>query len=212
MLIRRPLCAQRIGDDRVFDLGRLRRLDVGLGDGLRCALTRDVEQDAGRDRVHEQRRAAEAEEREREALGRQDGERDREVHQRLRAEHRGDAEREIGAVVVGRAERRTYAARGEREVHDAEREDADEAELLADDRSDEVVVRLGQVERLQALAETGAPGASGAEGHDALERLVREVRAVLIHVLPGEERSIRYCFDMIETAPNAPPRIDAPRM
>ena len=83
----------------------------------------------------------------------QDGHRDREVHERLHAEHRRDAEREVAAVVVGRAERGAHAARDEQRGTRAQSaSDADEAELLADDRGDEVGVRLGQVERLQARA------------------------------------------------------------
>ena len=44
------------------------------------------------------------------------------------------------------------------QVRRAEPEHADEAELLADDRGDEVVVRLGQVEHLQAPAEPEPDG------------------------------------------------------
>ena len=104
----------------------------------------------GRDRVHEQRRSAEAHEGQRQPLRRQDGQRHREVHERLHAEHRRQAEGEERPEVVRGPQRRANAARDEQEVHAAEGGDADEPELLADDRGDEVGVRLGQVQRLEA--------------------------------------------------------------
>ena len=72
------------------------------------------------------------------------------------------------------------------EVRGAEAEDADEAELLADDGGDEIGVRLGQVEHLQAAPEAEPQRAARAEAHDRLERLVGDVLAVLVHVEPRE--------------------------
>ena len=60
-----------------------------------------------------------------------------------------------------------------REQHEHER-DADPAELLADRREDEVVVRLGHVaERLVAVAEAGAGEPARADREARLEELVR---------------------------------------
>ena len=59
-----------------------------------------------------------------------------------------DAERQVAAERIGRAQPHAEPAPDE---HDEERDDdrrADEAQLLADDGEDEVRVRLGQVEEL----------------------------------------------------------------
>src|SRR6185312_4432250 len=71
---------------------------------------RDVEQDAHGEQIDDERRAAEADERQRQPLGRQRAEHDAEVDQRLKAEHRGDAEAEITAERIAGAQRRPRAA------------------------------------------------------------------------------------------------------
>ncbi len=67
---------------------------------------RDVREHAGREQAHDQRRAAVADERQRQPLGRQRAQHDADVDQRLQPEHRRDAERQVGAEHVARAERR----------------------------------------------------------------------------------------------------------
>ena len=149
-------------------------------------MPRDVEQDAGGGRADEERGASEADEREGQPLGRQDGEGDGEVEQRLDAEHRRDAEGQVAAVIVGGTQGGAHAAGDEEQVRAAEERDAGEPELLADDGGHEVGVRLRQVERLEAAAEPDAEGAARPEGDDRLEGLVGDVLLVLLHVDPGQ--------------------------
>ncbi len=110
----------------------------------------------------------------------------RQVHEGLDSEHGGQPEREERTEVVRRPKRRAHAPRHEQEIRAAERGDAEETQLFADDCRDEVRVRLGEIERLQPPAEAEPRGAARAERHDALEGLIGEVLPVLVHVQPGE--------------------------
>ena len=147
---------------------------------------RNGEQEPHRRRAHEQGRSAKAHERERQALGREDRHRHRQIHERLRAEQHRDAERDVRAVLVLGVERRAHAARHDQHVHGAQRQNSEKSELFTDDGRDEVGVRFREVEDLQSPTEAEADGAPGAEAHHRLKRLVSQILAVLGHVEPGE--------------------------
>src|SRR5689334_5208515 len=131
-----------------------RRMDDSLA-GARPALdglARDRQQDADGGEAHDERRAAGADERQRDAGDRQQRNDDADVDERLQTEPGGDAGREQRAERVRRPERGPDAGDGQ----DAEQGDDDEGshepELLADDREDEVVPGVREVEAARELA------------------------------------------------------------
>ena len=148
----------------------------------------DVEQEPDEEHRDHQRAAAVADERQRDALVRDDAEHDADVEQHLDAEQQRDAEREVAAEHVARAERRADAAPHQQREQDQHGGDADVAHLLADRREDEVVVRLGHVaERLVAVAEPGAGQAARAHREPRLEELVGLAARVRLGVEVREE-------------------------
>ncbi len=79
--------------------------------------------------------------------------------------------------LVGRAPGRAQAAPEEDDEGQDDREGAEQAQLLADHREDEVAVRVGQVEELlAALHQADAGDAAGAHRDQALDDLVAGAR------------------------------------
>src|SRR5213594_265207 len=100
-------------------------------------LLRKIEKQADRDEARDQRRAAVADQRQRQSLGRHEAERDADVDERLDGDHHRESERcvKIEALL---AEPRDPEAAPDQECE--QRNDGnrtDEAELLADDRENE---------------------------------------------------------------------------
>src|SRR3972149_2828579 len=118
---------------------------------------RNVKEHSRREHRHEQRRAAERDERQRQALRRQEPGDDAQVHDRLGGDEDRDPQRQVRAEGLGGAEPDPQAAPREHDEQADDRQGADEPELLADDREDEVGVRLGQVEELLARAADALP-------------------------------------------------------
>src|SRR5262245_47987385 len=130
---------------------------MGLLVGPLDGLPRDREEDAGSGEADDERRAAGADEREGDPGHRQQGDDDADVDERLEAEPGGDARGEERPERVRRPERRPDPGVGEDEEEDDDRRRPEEPELLADDREDEVVPGVRQVEAAGelALAEAG---------------------------------------------------------
>ena len=100
----------------------------------------------------------------------------------------GDPGREQHAEPVGRARRGAHAEHGERDEQREHRAAADEAELLADDREDEVGVRVRQEVPLRpAGAEADAGQAAAAERDERLRDLVARVAGVVERVQEREQ-------------------------
>jgi hypothetical protein len=122
---------------------------------------RDVEQHTHAKQIDQERRAAKADQRKRNPLGRHQPEHHADVHHRLRRDHGGQPKRDKRA-------KRVFGAQGDAQAapcDDAEAEEdrgrANQSELLADDGIDEVGMRLRQIEQLlhaghQAAAEDTA--------------------------------------------------------
>ena len=104
----------------------------------------DVEQQSRGGHVHQQRRAAEGDERQRHAGDRQHADDRADVDERLDDDPRGDAGGQQHAEPVGRAQRRPDAEHAEGDEQRDDQEGADQTELLADDGEDEVGVGVGQ--------------------------------------------------------------------
>ena len=103
--------------------------------------------------LHQQRRAAIAEKRQRDAGAGDEIRDDRDVQKHLDRQQRRDADADEEAVAVGRVRGDPIAAADEQRKQDQDRDGADIAELLADDGKNVVIVLLGQIEvLLPALA------------------------------------------------------------
>src|SRR5690349_15168239 len=100
------------------------------------AVLRDIEQDPRRQHRHEQRRAAERDERQRQALGGQESRDGAQVDERLDGEEHRDPQGEVRAERVGRAQAHAPAAPHEHGQQPDDGDGAHEAELFADDRED----------------------------------------------------------------------------
>ena len=152
-----------------------------VGVGLVLAVARDAEQHADRGHHHDQRRAAVADEGQRDA-----GERDRardaaDVDQGLEGDPADDAHRQVAAEVVAGVHGDAEAAVDEIGEEADDDHGADEARLLADDREDAVGVGAGDVEELLAAdAEAEALRAAAAEGDQQLQRLEADAGRVVL--------------------------------
>lgn len=96
--------------------------------------------------LHEQRRAAIAEKRQRNARTRDEVRDDRDVQKHLDRQQRRDADADEEAVAVGRMRGDPVAAADEQRKQDQDRDGADIAKLLTTDGKDVVIVLLRQVE------------------------------------------------------------------
>ena len=147
---------------------------------MRPRVLRDVQQDTRREERHEERRASEGDEGQRQPLGRQRPRHHAEIHEGLGREHDGQPERQVAAEGVRRAQPDPQAP--PHEEHEERHHDhgARQPQLLADDGEDEIGVGLRQVEELLlGLAQPAPePPARGQrqEGLDDLE--ARALRVV----------------------------------
>ena len=115
--------------------------------------------------VDQQTRAPVADQRQRDALGRQQAKDDTDVHERLEHDHHRDAECQERAEPVGRAQRGAHATPGDHAEAQHHHRGADESGLFGDHRKDEVGVRLRQVEEfLHTVHQAFAEHAAGADG------------------------------------------------
>ena len=169
---------------------------------------RDVAQHARREQAHHQRRAAVADERQRQPLGRQRAQHDADVDQRLQPEHRGDAEGQVAAERVARAERRAQPAPDQHaEQPPTTNSMPEQPQLLADDGQDEVGVRLGQEEQLlPAVAEAQAGDAARADADQRLGDLVADVVAERHGSRKASMRRMRHGVDDDELPARPAPR------
>ena len=123
---------------------------VGAGARVRRSAGADVREDAGAEHRDHERRAAGRQERQRDARHRQQADDRAEIDRGLADDPRGHAGREQHAEPVGRAPRDVEADEAEAGEQREHEQAADEAELLADDREDEVGVRVGEEHPLGA--------------------------------------------------------------
>ena len=139
-----------------------------------------VEQEAQTDEIHDEIRPAEAHKRQVQPGGRQRRADHAEMNDRLQADQRGDAHGQQCPAEIACAERNPKPEDHEHDVQQQQRTDADKAEFLADDRSDEVIVRVGEKAKLlRTFGEPDAERAAGAERDERLVLLVADVVAVL---------------------------------
>src|SRR5439155_25471373 len=136
-------------------------------------LAGDREQDPDGGEADDQRGAAGADERERDAGDREQRHHDGDVDERLEAQPGGDAGREQGAERVRCAKRRPDPGIREQDEQADDEGGPDEPELLADERGDEVVRGVWQLQPAGelALAETRPEDAAEAEREQALDRV-----------------------------------------
>src|SRR5437899_7949094 len=111
-------------------------------------LLRQIQQNADRHQAGDQRRAAVAHQRQRQALGRQQAKRHADVDQHLNADQQREAEGRVKLEAPLRAARDAEAAPYQKGEQSEKSKRSDEAELLADDGEDEIGVRLGEEEEL----------------------------------------------------------------
>ena len=138
--------------------------------------------------LHQQRRAAVAEKRQRDAGAGDEIRDDRDVQKHLDRQQRRDADADEKAVAVGRVRGDPIAAADEQREQDQNRDRADIAELLADDGKDVVVVLLRQVEIfLPALSETEPEKAARTDGIQRLHDLIAGRARIGKRVAPGHD-------------------------
>src|SRR5688572_13677105 len=132
-------------------------------------LARDGKKDTHGREADDEGRPAVAHERERHAGQRQEVDHDADVDEGLVREPGGDPEGDEATERVGCVHRDTEAAPREQGEQEDDAQAADEAELLADDREDEVVprVRDGEAAGMRvALTEADPEDAAEPERHD----------------------------------------------
>ena len=141
---------------------------------------RDVGEDAGAEHRDHERRAADRQERQRDARHGQQPDDRADVDHGLPDDPRGDAGGEQHAEAIGRALRDPEADEPEAGEQPEHEQAADEAELLADDREDEVGVRVREEQPLGAArAEPDAVHAAAPERDQRLRDLVAGVPLVV---------------------------------
>ena len=139
----------------------------------RGARARDAHEHADPDERHDERRAAERQQGQRHARDREEPRDGAQVDDRLQADPGRDAGREQPAERVGRLHRDPDARVEQHPEGDHHDEGAHEAELLADDREDEVAVRVRQVvPLLPAGAEADAEPSARSERDQPLDQLI----------------------------------------
>src|SRR5947209_7103852 len=126
------------------------------------------------------RETADGYERQGQPLRRQEARHDPQVHQRLRRDQDGDPERQVAAEGIGRPQSDPEPAPDQNDEEGDDGRGADEAQLLADDREDEIRVRFREVEELlagraDALAED-PPVAEREPGLDDLKAAPARIR------------------------------------
>src|SRR5258708_1340073 len=135
-------------------------------------LLRQVQQDSDCDETGDQRRSAVTDERQRQSFRWQQTKSDADIEQRLDGDHQRETERRVEIEAVLAEARHTKTAPDEKREDRHQRKGADEAELLADDRENEVGVRLRQEkELLPAVADAQPAQSSGADRDQRLHRL-----------------------------------------
>ena len=107
----------------------------------------DGEEDADREAGDEHGAASVADEGQGEALGGDQGDRHEHVDHRLQTQEQGDAEGQEATEVIPSVHRRADSAREEEAEEGDDHEHTHEAELLGEDREDEVRVPLREVAR-----------------------------------------------------------------
>ena len=117
---------------------------------IRRNVARYAQNNAHFTELHEQRRAAIAEKRQRNARTRDEVRDDRDVQKHLDRQQRRDTDADKEAVAVGRVRGDPVAAADEQRKQDQDRNGADIAEFLADDGKDIVIMLLGQIVSFQA--------------------------------------------------------------
>src|SRR5437667_2522739 len=110
----------------------------------------NVEETSRRGHRDEQGGAAEGDERQGQSLRRQEARHDPQVHERLRRDQDGDPERQVAAEGIGRPQSDPEPAPDQNDEEGDDGRGADEAQLLADDREDEIRGRFREVEELLA--------------------------------------------------------------
>src|SRR5277367_726067 len=158
---------------------------------LRSRLVRvlaDIQEHAGSHQRAKQTRTTVADERQRNAFGREQADHHAEIDQGLADDHGGDADRQIFAELVGGFHGGDKAAPA---VYREKREDddrADEAEFFADDGVDKIGVGFGQEEKfLAAFHQADAGHAAGTNGDERLQ----ELEASALRVAVGMEERFK---------------------
>src|SRR2546427_11661232 len=147
----------------------------------------DREQDAHGSEADQERRAAGAYKRKRDARDREQRHDDPDVDERLATEPRGDARREQRAKRIRCRERDPDSlVRKHAEERDHQPR-SEEPELLADARESQIVAGVGeeQAARQAALAETGTGDAAEPEREQALDRMETRAQRVAPGIEPG---------------------------
>src|SRR4051794_31673986 len=155
---------------------------------LRSTMHGDVKENAHAREREQQVGAAVGDERKRNSGQRRDAEDGREVDDGLAADERREAGREPLAEGILRVQRDAEPRVREGREREHDEGDADEAELLADDREDHVRVGLREVlDLLDPLPQAASEPAPGAEADQRLARLVAGALDVLERVQEREE-------------------------
>jgi hypothetical protein len=157
-----------------------------LGDCCDTTVDGDVKEDPDGSEADHEARAPVGDERKRHACERREPHDRAHVHSRLAANQRSQPRGEPLPEGIAAAEGDVEARVGKERERTDHREDADQAELLADDGEDHVRRCLGQVvDLLHALAEADAEDPSRSQGDHRLHGL--EARS--LRVMPGVEEA-----------------------
>jgi hypothetical protein len=150
-------------------------------------LTRHRQEDPHRREADDQRRAARRDERQRDARDRDQPDDHADVDERLDADPGRDASREQGTEGVRGPERGPDPEIPEGEEQDDHEAAPEQAELLADDREDVVVERVGQEQPAgePALAEAGPEQPAETQGEVPLDAVEPDAGRVRPRVEPG---------------------------
>src|SRR6266852_4229830 len=135
-------------------------------------LLRKIEKQADRDEARDQRRSAVAHQRQRQSLGGHEAKRDADVDERLDRDHHGEPERGVEIEALLAESRDPEAAPNQKGKGRNHGDRADESQLLADNRENEVGVRLGKEEEfLPSVADAQPMQAAGTDRDERLHGL-----------------------------------------
>ena len=143
-------------------------------------MLRNVQQYAHRGKAHHQRGPTRADERQRDTFRWHEAEHDAHIHEGLHHDHRRETERNERAEAVRCAHGDPHPPPGDQAEAGKDRRRPDETQFLADDREDEVGVRLGQIEELLNTFHQAAPEHTSSphrnQGLDDLKAVAKRVR------------------------------------
>ena len=156
--------------------------------GSKNSLPINVEEQSDSKKARGEIRAAVADERQRQALVRQERSRHADVDRRLQGQQRNDAAAEQQTKTILRVQRDHHSAHDDDDEEEHDEQTDAQTEFLADHRENEIGVRIGQVEHfLPAVAEAESFHSAAAPGDECLHLLQASASLIALRIHESRE-------------------------